>query len=117
MWFSTIRTGLGDDKAVQARVSAEKDSPWFDGHFPDDPILPGIAQLDMVTKTIQKSLGTSSVLKGLSRIKFKEIIRPGDVLDIRAVPAKMKHHYSFTICNKQQEVCSGKMVLTPKKEQ
>lgn len=117
MWFSTITAEQGDGKSILATVSAKKCSPWFDGHFPDDPILPGIAQLDMVTKSIQDSLGAACILQGLSRIKFKKIIRPGDVLDIRAVPGKTEHHYSFTICNKQQEVCSGKMVLTPKKEQ
>lgn len=117
MWFSIITAEQRDDKTLLSRVSAEKDSLWFDGHFPDAPILAGIAQLDMVTKSIQLGLKTDSSLKSLGRIKFKKIIRPGDVLDIRAVPAKTEHHYSFTICNKQQEVCSGKMVLTPKKEQ
>jgi 3-hydroxymyristoyl/3-hydroxydecanoyl-(acyl carrier protein) dehydratase len=117
MWLSTDTTEVDDEKVITARSIVEQESPWFDGHFPDDPVLPAIAQLDLVSKVITEAMAGELVLHSLSRIKFKKIIRPGDILDIRAVPAKTEHHYSFSICNEQQEVCSGKLVLTPKQEQ
>lgn len=117
MWFSTDTTEINDEQVLTARSSAGPESLWFDGHFPDDPILPGIAQLDMVLKVITEAVARDLVLHSLSRIKFKKVIRPGDSLSIQVVAAKKEYHYSFTIEHEQQAVCSGRMALTPKKEQ
>ncbi len=117
MWYSYIRAGLDTNNAVVAQVTTDPQSPWFSGHFPGDPILPGIAQLNMVTETIAKVLDKDLSLQSLARIKFKKIIRPGDILDIIAVAGKKENHYHFRITSKQQEVCSGRLVLAPQKEQ
>ena len=117
MWYSTIRSGLDDKDCVTATVSTDQHSPWFSGHFPGDPILPGVAQLHMVTASIAKVLKTQLVLKSVARIKFKKLIRPGDILDIHVEAAAKENHYSFQITSEQQEVCSGRLVLAPKKEQ
>jgi 3-hydroxyacyl-[acyl-carrier-protein] dehydratase len=117
MWYSYITAGRDRNNAVMAQVTTEPQSPWFAGHFPDDPILPGIAQLNMVTETIAKVLQKDLSLQTLTRIKFKKIIRPGDVLDIQAMAGKKENHYSFIITSEQQEVCSGRLVLAPTKEQ
>lgn len=116
MWYSYITTGLDNEHRVVAQISTDADSPWFAGHFPGDPILPGIAQLHMVTETIAKVLQKNFSLQSVTRIKFKKIIRPGDILDIQAVAAKKEYHYSFTITSEQDMVCSGRLVLAPKKE-
>lgn len=116
MWYSYLTSGLDKDNAVVAQVTTDPQSPWFSGHFPDDPILPGIAQLNMVTDTIAKVLDKKLALQSLARIKFRKIIRPGDILDIHAMAGKKENHYHFRITSKQQEVCSGRLVLAPKKE-
>lgn len=117
MWYSCITANLDTDNAVVAQVTTDQQSPWFAGHFPDDPILPGIAQIDMVTETIGKVLHREVTLQSITRIKFKKIIRPGDILDIHAQAGKKENHYSFRITSKEQEVCSGRLVLTPTQEQ
>ncbi len=117
MWYTYISAGLDSEKVVVAQVTTDKLSPWFSGHFPGDPILPGIAQLNMVTETVAKVLGKKLSLQSLARIKFKKIIRPGAILDIQAHAGKKENHYQFRITSKQEEVCSGRLVLVPKKEQ
>jgi 3-hydroxymyristoyl/3-hydroxydecanoyl-(acyl carrier protein) dehydratase len=117
MWYSYITVKLDRDNAVVAQVTTDLQSPWFSGHFPDDPILPGIAQLAMVTATIAKVLQQDLSLQSVTRIKFKKIIRPGDVLDIHAMAGTKENHYSFKITSEQQEACSGRLVLAPTKEQ
>jgi len=117
MWYSYITAKRDRDNAVVAQVTTDLQSPWFSGHFPNDPILPGIAQLNMVTETISKVLQIDLSLQTVTRIKFKKIIRPGDVLDIHAMAGKKENHYSFKITSEQQEVCSGRLVLAPTKEQ
>ena len=117
MWYSYISTGFDKDNAIIAKVTTDEASPWFEGHFPNDPTLPAIAQLNMVTDTIAKLLQKDLSLQSLTRIKFKKVIRPGDILDILATAGKKENQYSFKITSENQEVCSGRLVLTPIKEQ
>lgn len=117
MFYSVITARLDDENAVLAQVTTDVDSPWFAGHFPGDPILPGIAQLNMVTECIERVLHKKLILQNLARIKFKQLIRPGDILDIHAVVGKKENNYTFTIKNNDKEVCSGRLVLVPQKEQ
>jgi len=116
-WFLVVGAEIDSDGEILAQVSTDADSAWFPGHFPGEPVLPGIAQLSMVVKSIEKALGKQLVLQELARIKFKQLIRPGDVLDISAVAGKKENNYSFYIQHKEKQVCSGRLVLVPKKEQ
>lgn len=113
MSYSVLTAKLDNENAVVAQVTADAGSRWFAGHFPGEPILPGIAQLNMVTECIERVLDKKLVLQNLTRIKFKQLIRPGDVLDIRAVAAKKENNYTFTIQHNDKEVCSGRLLLVP----
>ncbi|MBU1568883.1 MAG: hypothetical protein KJ630_25070 [Proteobacteria bacterium] len=96
-------------------VITENNSPWFSGHFPNNPILPGIAQLKMVVDVITK-LGADNVcLTGLSRVKFRKIVRPGEQLDIQVTRSNTENHYTFRITSGNEDVCSGKMFFTQNK--
>jgi len=117
MWYTVITANRDRNGAVVAKVCTDAQSPWFSGHFPGDPILPGVAQLNMVTECIEQVLQQKLVLRNLARVKFKKLIRPGDVLDIHATAGKQKYNYTFSIQHNNQQVCSGRLVLTPGKEQ
>lgn len=99
---------------MTAKVTINKNSPWFSGHFPDDPILPGIAQLEMVAEVISSLRQEKLILTGLSRVKFRQLIKPGELLDIHAVAEKKVNHYSFRITCQGEPVCSGMMTLAKK---
>ena len=97
-----------------ASVITEGNSHWFSGHFPNNPILPGIAQLKMVIDLITKSRADQAYLSGLSRVKFRKIVRPGEQLDILVTPGTADNHYMFRITSGNEDVCSGKMHFTQK---
>ncbi len=90
-------------------VKIDGDSPWFSGHFPDDPILPGIAQLKMVVDLLSNSVADNMRMTGMSRIKFRKIVRPGELLDINVSSDNKENNYMFRITSGNEEVCSGKM--------
>ena len=98
---------------MRARVTTDGQSPWFAGHFPDNPILPGIAQLKMVADIIVASREGDVRLSALSRVKFRKIVRPGDVLDIHATIGNKKDQYAFRITSNHEDVCSGMMLFSP----
>lgn len=108
LWYS-IESLQAKNDGITARATAGSDSPWFAGHFPDDPILPGIAQLKMVADLITRFREDETGPKGLSRVKFRKIVRPGEVLDIQAEQSNIENQYAFRITRDNEDICSGMM--------
>lgn len=98
-----------EEGKITASVTTDGSSPWFSGHFPDNPILPGIAQLKMVADLIATSGAGNLSMSGLGRIKFRKIVRPGDLLDIKIICGDKKDQYNFKITCGDDDVCSGWM--------
>ncbi|MBC7173495.1 MAG: AMP-binding protein, partial [Polyangiaceae bacterium] len=62
-------------------VHVPVDLPVFAGHFPGDPLLPGVLQLrDVALSATRREFPELSSLERLTRVKFKRPIRPGQDL-------------------------------------
>jgi 3-hydroxyacyl-[acyl-carrier-protein] dehydratase len=59
------------------RIAIPEGSPFFAGHFPGHPILPGIAHLALVAK----ALGNPPLAE-VRVLKLRKPVLPGDVLDL-----------------------------------
>jgi len=93
------------------QVSVPADSPWFDGHFPGDPLLPGIAQMHFVMETLRASLGKDVRLTGLKRVRFKRVVRPGETIAVSVEPVPDKPHmFRFQLTIEGENACSGLMM-------
>ena len=100
---------------LSATMAFHHDSPWFAGHFPDHPILPGIAQLSVVWDLICRSTKEKLCVKEFKRVKFRQIIHPQDQLEIQAVPSRTEPDtYSFTIKAKGETACQGVITVRSK---
>jgi len=100
---------------IEATAEVPVDSDWFSGHFPDEPILPGIALIHLVEQAvIQDALcrGMMLRIRALKRVKFLRPVRPGDVLTIivDVENAQKDLTFSFKITDKENMVCSGSMI-------
>jgi 3-hydroxymyristoyl/3-hydroxydecanoyl-(acyl carrier protein) dehydratase len=114
LWYKLVELKKTGKNEVYARVTTDHDSLWFSGHFPDNPILPGVAQLDMVADCIAAAKENTGPMTGLSRIKFRKIVRPGELLDIHATCDNKKDQYDFRITSRDEDVCSGIMRFAKK---
>ena len=112
MWHSIKNLKQSDFHEISATCEIDPDSPWFSGHFPGEPILPGIAQLGIVLETIEQSMKQKLVVSDVSRVRFKQIIRAGDLLRIVITPVEKKPgSYSFRIMVEEELACSGNMTV------
>lgn len=68
-----------------------KDLPYFDGHFPENPILPAVALIDLIQKVFSTLFPEENTkIKTIKTAKFTEMIRPSDqlFLDFQIIPTK-----------------------------
>jgi len=56
-------------------VRIDADHPSLPGHFPGDPIVPGVVLLDRVAAAIERDGG---VLRRIHSVKFLAPLRPGE---------------------------------------
>jgi 3-hydroxyacyl-[acyl-carrier-protein] dehydratase len=62
---------------------------FFQGHFPDAPIMPGVLILEALAQTggilvhLKGHAGRIAVLLNVNNAKFRHPVRPGDVLMLR----------------------------------
>ncbi len=71
--------------------------PFFQGHFPNNPIMPGVLQIEAMAQcsapvllSMEKFQGKLALFAGIENARFKGIVRPGDRLDMRIELTKLK---------------------------
>jgi 3-hydroxyacyl-[acyl-carrier-protein] dehydratase len=105
---------------IEALAYVPTDSPWFLGHFPGEPILPGIALIDLAQQAIIQAaavIGEKITLETLKRVRFTQPVRPGDSLKLNVVSEEVsgKTFFNFKIAHEENIVCSGLIGAKKKK--
>ncbi len=78
-----VRDGGGDDRGYYARIEFPVSAPYFQGHFPSAPVLPGMVQIGFAERTVRRHFHVSAPLRCAKKIKFAHIIEPGKPVDFR----------------------------------
>lgn len=78
-----IQHEAADPGSAVFRLELQNDLCWFEGHFPQMPLLPGVAQLHIVATLANRAWDIELTGRTLSRVKFRRPTHPGDVLTLR----------------------------------
>jgi len=77
----------------------------FKGHFPGDPVLPGVYTVeataqatDLVLMTKPCYAGKVPLFLGINNVKFRKKILPGDTLEIRAEMLSERPEKAIATC-------------------
>jgi 3-hydroxyacyl-[acyl-carrier-protein] dehydratase len=80
---------LEPGRRVVARREVRAEDPWFAGHFPQRPVMPGVliveamAQAGAVAVLIEEeNRGKIAFFAGIDDCRFKRVVEPGDVLTL-----------------------------------
>ncbi|MFC1856845.1 3-hydroxyacyl-ACP dehydratase FabZ family protein [Thermodesulfobacteriota bacterium] len=116
MWHEIKNLKHSDSEEISANIQVPPNSPWFNGHFPEEPILPGIAQLSIIFDAIRLSTSQNMRICGVRRIRFKQLIKPNDQLHIVITPQKdLPGSYAFRIMVAEELVTSGIIMVETRK--
>jgi 3-hydroxyacyl-[acyl-carrier-protein] dehydratase len=86
-----------DAAGWRARLRVETSSRAFAGHFEGQPILPGVAHLVIVRHALRAMGGASATLRALPSVRFRQVVRPGDVLDVSVTPPDAEGRCRFDV--------------------
>jgi 3-hydroxyacyl-[acyl-carrier-protein] dehydratase len=88
------------DKRIQALKNVTMNEPFFIGHFPARPVMPGVLMLEALAQSAAllsfESMGTDPgddtvvYFVGIDGARFKRVVEPGDqlILDVTLERAK-----------------------------
>jgi len=85
----------------------------LDGHFPGFPAVPGVAQIQWVMQMARAIIGRDVILERIEALKFKNILRPGEVFHLSAEMSQTCDRISFRLSNKTTLFSSGRCLLAP----
>ncbi|RND54224.1 3-hydroxyacyl-ACP dehydratase FabZ [Lacticaseibacillus paracasei] len=87
---------LKPGESVVAQKNVSINEQIFQGHFPGNPIFPGVLQIEAMAQTGAIALlsmpdfkGKTAYLGGIKKAKFRHMVRPGDVLRIEVTLEKL----------------------------
>ena len=75
------------DGSVTLPIRVPKGLRYFDGHFPGDPIVPGVAQLLLVEEGVRRVFSDLDRPTSIRRVKFSQRIGPGAELSLNLTRA------------------------------
>ncbi|GGR44256.1 3-hydroxyacyl-[acyl-carrier-protein] dehydratase FabZ [Deinococcus seoulensis] len=93
-----------EDGAVHAIKNVTVNEPFFPGHFPQEPVMPGVlitealAQASMFCLHGQLEPGTVGYLAGIEGARFKRKVIPGDQLHLHAKLEFLRRGLGKTTC-------------------
>ncbi len=81
---------IEDDGSVTGHYRIKEDEFFTRGHFPGNPMVPGVIQCEIMAQTCSMLVrdylrGHIAVYAGLENARFKNMVRPGDLCEIKAV--------------------------------
>ena len=77
------------------------DEWFFRGHFPGDPVVPGVILCEILAQSAavmlgsEQAEGTIPFFTGIEHVRFRHPVRPGDTVETQCEIVKSKHPFYF----------------------
>jgi 3-hydroxymyristoyl/3-hydroxydecanoyl-(acyl carrier protein) dehydratase len=96
-----------DEREVMLRVP--EGHACFEGHFPGDPIVPGIVLLHWAVTELARWQERELEVQALDALKFRRPVKPGETFALRLARASTPHSFSFEMRDASGPISSGRV--------
>lgn len=86
-----------EGKSITAIKNVSYNEPFFAGHFPNEPVMPGVLIVEAMAQagavailSMEEFKGKTGYFGGIKNVKFKRKVVPGDVLRLELEIDKLK---------------------------
>ena len=85
----------GEDGAAHGRYTAKGSEWFFDGHFPGNPVMPGVVQCEIIAQAscmrfAEEMKGKTAYYAGIDKVRFRRRVKPGDTMEITSTLLRAK---------------------------
>ena len=85
-------------ESVTAIKNVTINEPYFQGHFPNQPVMPAVYSLECIAQagaflllnTLEEPLKKNAFISAIDKARFRQPVLPGDQLRIEVIIAKRK---------------------------
>lgn len=103
-----------EDGTVTGKYTVRGDEFFLRGHFPDDPIVPGVILCEMAAQCsclliAEKVKGKTTLYAGMNNVKFKSPVRVGDTVEFTCAAVRSIGAFHFM---KAEGRSNGKTVVS-----
>lgn len=107
---------LEPGKRVVARKCVTFNEPFFQGHFPGNPVMPGVLICEALAQAgavailgLDENKGKTAYFASMDKVKFKKKVVPGDVLMLEVELVKIKGPFGIA---KATATVDGKVAVS-----
>ncbi len=103
------------DGVSHGKVHIRGDEWFLQGHFPGNPVVPGVMLCEMLAQsacvclTEQLKPGSLPFFAGLDKVRFKNPVLPGDTMETTCEITRNRHPFYFA---KGEGTVNGKSCIT-----
>ncbi|MFY0253892.1 3-hydroxyacyl-ACP dehydratase [Chitinophaga sp. 30R24] len=72
----TVTTQSQEPGQAAVTIQLNAGHPIFQGHFPEQPVVPGVCMMQTITEVLEGAIAKKVVLKKASQMKFLNMIDP-----------------------------------------
>ncbi|RPF43265.1 3-hydroxyacyl-[acyl-carrier-protein] dehydratase [Hydrogenoanaerobacterium saccharovorans] len=91
-------TELEPGVRVVGKKTLKPDEFWFQGHFPQEPVQPGVLTVEMLAQagavcvlSMPQNKGRVAYFAGIDKAKFRRKILPGETITLEVEMIKMRN--------------------------
>ena len=117
-----------EEKRIRAYKNVSINEPFFNGHFPAHPIMPGVLSIEAMAQAagilgfrmldVKPADGTLYYFVGSDKLRFRQPVKPGDQLILEATFISCKRKIWKFECQASVDgkpVCSAEIICAEQK--
>lgn len=106
-----LRLLAQEEKRIELEVIVPPDLYYFDGHFPEAPILPGVVQLDWAISCGRQYFDLPLHFQGVNALKFQHVIQANQPVTLELLHDTQKNSLNFRYYSPHGQHASGRIMF------
>ena len=106
--FYSIQSLQQEGDVVNASIGLNQSHVIFAGHFPGQPVVPGVCMVQIIKEILETTIGKPLQLKAADHIKFLSMVNPQETAELQAiikyVPGESNMNVTATL-SKNETIC------------